>query len=126
MLKNMSKHYEGVTYSLIAGIIPTVVLGYIISRFLGIIFEQLGMESYTGVVLISTPVIAPIIGGLLFIKYRDDFDLSPWTVLLTSVTVGMLIDLFFYFFDPLWLGLGIIVGLANGVVLSVLYILARK
>lgn len=128
-MKTKELYIRGLLYVFLAGIIPTIVL-YMVGFNVLSVFEDVGaMNTILSIVTMVSPILASLIIAPLYLRNYDKESIDKlWKiVLIYGVVIIIILEVILYLFDPLWSGLGLIMGGLSSIVLAlVAYFKKRK
>lgn len=116
----MKIHITALTYVLLAGFAATFFTYYVFFRLLGLLgqtsFVQIG-----ALLTLFSPVIGSILGAYVYFRIKDSFMPDLWKYsILYSLLLSVILEVYFFLFEPVWNGAGLIVGVLSGVTLSLM------
>lgn len=119
-------HFVSLNYVILAGFIPTILMYYLFSKVMALV-EDTTLTSIGAIITILSPAIAPVIGSLIFFKIKKNTQEINWRyVLIYSLVLIVILEAYFFFFEPVWNGLGLILGICNGIILTVVSLIKSK
>ena len=114
----MRKHVIAITYALFAGLIASLVTYYLLFRTLGLL-ENSSISQIVGLLTISSPVIGPLMGAFLFLKFMKNIPPDLWKyAIIYSLIIAITHEIYLFYFEPLWSWSGLIIGVVSGIVIS--------
>ncbi len=107
------------SYVILAGFIPTILMYYLFSKIMALV-ENTNLSPVSTIMTVLSPVIAPVLGSLIFFKLKKNNGEILWKYILAySFGLIVLLETYFFFFESTWNGLGLIIGICNGTVLGI-------
>ncbi len=110
---------KAISYVLLAGILSTCVIYYILFRLMGALegtqFAQIG-----AIVTLLSPILGPVLGSWLYFKKFQSSE-GMWKLTLAySFIFALMIEVYLYYFEPIWSWSGLIIGGISGIVLGLI------